>query len=139
MKSVNRRVGSGGASRARGWSVGPDFVPFEAKSCPVCEALGKAAALCESTLGPCGVLEPTPLLDLSTAGVRQADAANHNPAAANSAAMARNRCLRFIVSFFLDSNSTFTFAGGIVRGFVELAFDLERRRGILVRSASEQE
>jgi len=41
--------------------------------------------------------------------------------------------------FFVLIQLHIHFRYGIVRGFLELAFDLERRRGILVRSASEQE
>jgi hypothetical protein len=37
------------------------------------------------------------------------------------------------------SSFTFTFATALCADFRGLAFDLERRRGILVRSASEQE
>src|SRR5439155_6637020 len=114
VKSVNRRDGSGGASRAGGLSIWP--------------GLG----------GPCGVLKPTPMLDFWNACVRQADRASHKPPAASSAANARDRCFAFIV-FCFDSSFTFTFATALCADFWELAFDLERRRGILVRSASEQE
>jgi hypothetical protein len=70
--------------------------------------------------------------------VRQDDRASHNPPAASSAAVARKRCFDLIV-FCFDSSFTFTFAAALCAGFWEVAFDLERRRGILVRSASEQE
>ena len=65
------------------------------------------------------------MFDFEDAGVRQADQVNHTPPAATSAAMARKRCFAFIVALCAD--------------FWALAFDLERRRGILVRSGSEQE
>src|SRR5437763_1399112 len=77
MKSVNRRFGSGGASRAGELSIWP--------------GLG----------GPSGVFKPTLMVDFLTACVRQADRANHNPPAASSAAIARNRCFAFIVFCFL--------------------------------------
>jgi hypothetical protein len=41
------------------------------------------------------------MLDLWNVGVRQADLANHNPPAASSAAMARERRFAFIVLCFL--------------------------------------
>jgi len=140
VKSVNRRFGTGGASRAGvfsiwsglGWLSGP-------AAAPVWEAPGKEAALFGLKLEPCGVLKPLPMLDSWTACVRQADRASHNPPAASSAAIANNRCFAFIVFLLFDSSFTFTFATALCAVFRELAFDLERRRGILVRSASEQE
>ena len=107
---------------------------------PIWEALGKEAALFGSKLGPRGVSIPTPTLDLWNACVRQADQANHNPPAARSAAIARDRCFAFIVfCFLIQGDDSFTVATALCADFWELAFDLERRRGILVRSASEQE
>jgi hypothetical protein len=49
----------------------------------------------------------------------------------------RRYCQEQMFSFHVFPFRTLRY--GIVRGFLELAFDLERRRGILVRSASEQE
>jgi len=46
--------------------------------------------------------------------------------------------LSWFILFFQGDGSSLSLRG-IVRGFLELAFDLERRRGILVRSAREQE
>jgi len=48
-------------------------------------------------------------------------------------------CFHCFLFLFFDSSFTFTFATALCADFRELAFDLERRRGILVRSASEQE
>jgi hypothetical protein len=87
------------------------------------------------------------MLDLWNACVRQADWASHNPPAASSAAIARDRCFASIVfCFLIQGDDSFTFATALCADFWELAFDLERRRGILerrrgilVRSASEQE
>ena len=80
------------------------------------------------------------MLDLWNAGVRQADQANHNPPAASSAAIARNRGFAFIVfCFLMQGDDSFTFATALCADFQELAFDLERTRGILVLSAGEQE
>jgi hypothetical protein len=93
--------------------------------------LGKEAALFGR-----GVLEPTPMFDVWDLCVRQDDPANHSPPAASSAAIARDRCFAFIV-FCSSFKLHIHFRSGIVRGFLELAFDLERRRGIVVRSASE--
>ena len=45
----------------------------------------------------------------------------------------------FHSNLLFDSSFTFTFAAALCADFRELAFDLERRRGILVQSASEQE
>jgi hypothetical protein len=64
---------------------------------------------------------------------RQVEGANHNPPAASSAAIARNKCFLFIV-FSFDS-----FATAWCEDFRELACDLERRRRILARSARELE
>ena len=135
MKSVNRRDGSGGRSIWPG--LGGLFGPGVE---PVWEALGKEAALFGSKLGPCGVSRPTPMLDLWNACVRQADRASHNPPAASRAAIATNRCFAFIVfCFLIQGDNSFTFATALCADFWELAFDLERRRGILVRRAREQE
>jgi hypothetical protein len=71
--------------------------------------MGKVAALFGSKLVPRGVLTPTLMLDLWGASVRQADPANHNPPAASSAAIVRDRCFAFIL-FCFDSSFTFTFA-----------------------------
>jgi hypothetical protein len=80
------------------------------------------------------------MLDLWNVCVRQADRASHNPPAASSAAIARDRCFAFIVfCFLIQGDDSFTFATALCADFWELAFDLERRRGILVRSASKQE
>ncbi len=86
MKSVNRRFGSGGRSiwAGLGWLSGPG-------AATVWEAPGKEAALFGSELGPLGVLKPTPVLDLWNACVRPADRESHNPPAASSAAIARDR------------------------------------------------
>jgi hypothetical protein len=71
---------------------------------------------------------------------RQADPANHNPPAASSAAIARDTCLAFIAfCFLIQGVDSFTFTTALCADFWELAFDLERRRGILVRSTSEQD
>ena len=87
VKSVNRRVGSGGRST---WS-----------------GLGGRCGFFKSTsrlaFWPCGVLRPAPRLNFWDAWVRQADRANHNAPAASSAAIARDRCFVFIV--FLISAS----------------------------------
>ena len=105
------------------------------------ETLGKDAALFGSKLSAREVLEPTSMLDLRDAhwSVRHADQANHNPPAAASAAIVRDRCFAFIVFWFLIQAFTFTFATALCADFRELAFDLERTRGILVRSAKEEE
>ena len=134
VNSQNFRVGSGGRSiwPGLGWLSGP-------RAAPVWEAPGKEAALFGSKLGPRGILALTPMLDLWNACVRQADRASHNPPTASSA-IARYRCFAFIVfCFLIQGDDSFTFAAGLCAGFRELAFDLERRRGILVRSAREQE
>jgi len=116
-----------------GWLSGPG-------AAPVWEAPGKEAALFGSELGPRGILTLTPMLDWWNACVRQADRASHNPPAASSAAIARDRCFAFIVfCFLIQGDDSFTFATALCADFRELAFDLERRRGILVRRASEQE
>jgi hypothetical protein len=70
---------------------------------PIPEALGKEAALFGSKLDPRGILEPTLLTDVWDACVRQADPANHNPPAASSAAIARNRYFLFIFSVLVLS------------------------------------
>jgi hypothetical protein len=102
--------------------------------------LGKEAALFGSKLGPCDVSKPTPMLDFWDACVRQADRASHNPPAASSAAIARDTCFAFIdFCFLIQGDDSFTFATALCADFWELTFDLERRRGILVRSAREQE
>jgi hypothetical protein len=89
----------------------------------VWEALGKEAALFGSKLESRGILEPMPMLDSWDAWVRRADPASHNPPAASSAAMARNRCFGFIVfCFLIQGDDSFTFAHGIVRGFPEVGF-----------------
>jgi hypothetical protein len=80
------------------------------------------------------------MLGFWEACVRQTDQANHNPPAASSAAIARDRCCAFIVyRFLIQDDDSFTFATALCADFSESAFDLERRRGILVRSAREQE
>jgi hypothetical protein len=64
-------------------------------------------------------LKPAPVFDLWDANwsvVRQADQANHNPPAASSAAIARDRCFRFIVFYFLIQASR-SFRYGIVSLF----------------------
>jgi len=94
-----------------------------------------------------GVSTPTPTLDFWNTSPRQAERANHNPLAASSEAIARNRCFLFIVfCFLIQGDDSFSFATALCADFWELAFDLERRRGILerrrgilVRNASEQE
>ena len=93
--------------------------------------MGKEAAPFGSGLGPGGILEPTPKLDSWNVRARQADRASHNPPTATSAAITRNRCFGFI--------GFVHFRNGIMLGFWELTFDLERKRGILVRSGKEQE
>ncbi len=135
MKSLNRRVGSGGRSIWPGWGrmSGPG-------AGPVWETLGKERALFESKLGPCGVLKPTLILDLGNVWVRQADRASHNPPAASSTAIARDRCFAFMVfCFLIQGDDSFTFATALCADLRELAFDLERRRRILVRSARKKE
>lgn len=77
VNSQNFRFGSGGASRAGGLSIWP--------------GLG----------WPGGVLKPTLMLDFWNVCARQADRASHNPPAASSAAIARDRCFAFIVFCFL--------------------------------------
>ena len=95
---MNRRFGMGGASRAGGLSIWPGLRRlFGPVAGPDWEALGKEAALFGSESGPPGILTPTSVLDLWDACARQADRANHNPPAASSAAIARNRCFAFIV------------------------------------------
>jgi hypothetical protein len=82
VKSVNRRFGLGGG---RIW---PGF---------------------NSRFGPfCAI----PKLGGRDACVRQADQANHNPTAASSAAIARERCFGFIV-FCCDSSVSETFAAAL--------------------------
>jgi hypothetical protein len=66
---------------------------------PFWEALGKEAAPFGSKFDPRAVLKSTPLPDVWDACVRQADPANHNPPAASSAAIARNRYFLFIFRF----------------------------------------
>jgi hypothetical protein len=44
-----------------------------------------------------------------------------------------------LLSLLFDSRFTFTFAAALCADFWELAFDLEQRRGILVRSTNGQE
>ena len=105
----------------------------------VWDALRKEAALFESELDPRGILKSTRLSNLRDAGVCNDDQANHNPPAASSAAIPRDRCFLFILFLFLIQASHSLPLRGIVRGFWKLAFDLERRRGIPVRSASEEE
>jgi hypothetical protein len=59
--------------------------------------MDKEAAPFGSELGPRVVFVPASMLDLWDAGVRQAIRANHNPPAASSAAIARDKCLAFIL------------------------------------------
>lgn len=116
VKSINSRDGSGGRSIWPGWGrlVGPGAEP-------VWEALGKESALFGSKLGPRGVLMPTSMLDLWEAGVRPAVRASHNPPAASSAAIARNRCFAFIVFCFLIPASP-SLSLRIVREFPGVGF-----------------
>ena len=74
---------------------------------------------------------------LDFCGVRQADPANHNPPAATNAATAKERCFNFMTIVLVPA--LLHFCHGIMAGFWELTFDLERRQRILVRSAREQE
>jgi hypothetical protein len=78
------------------------------------------------------------MLDSWRPCVRQADLANHNPPATSSAAIARDRCFAFIV-FCCLIQASIHFCAALCVDFWELAFDLERRRGFLVQSVSEQE
>ena len=135
VKSVNRRFGSGGRS------IWPGFGRlFGPAAEPVREAVGREAALFGSKLGPPGILRLAPVLDFWNACVRQAGRASHNPPAASSAATARNRGFGFIVfCCLIQGDDSFTFAAALCADFCELAFDLERRRAILVRNAREQE
>jgi hypothetical protein len=123
VKSMNRRFGSGGRSIWPGLerSFGPG-------AGPVWEALGKEAALFGSKLWPRGVLKPAPMLDFGNACVRQADRANHNPPAASSTAIARNRCFGFIVFCFLIQASH-SLSLDIVRGFPGVGFRFGTKAG----------
>ena len=75
VKSRNRRFGSGGGS--------------------IWPGLGCS----------CGVLTLTSMLDLGSSCARLPVRASHNPPATSSAAIARNRCLAFIVFFYLTQVS----------------------------------
>ncbi len=91
---MNRRFGTGGASRAGGLSIRPGL--GRSLAAPVLGAPAKEGALFGSKLVSRGVCKPAPTLDLWEACVRHADAANHNPPAASSVANARNRRFAFM-------------------------------------------
>lgn len=78
------------------------------------------------------------MLDFWGAWARQADQASHNPPAASSAAIARDRCFAFIC-FLIQGDDAFTFATALCPNFGELAFDVAQSREIVVRNASQQE
>ena len=100
------------------------------RGCTRLGSLGKEAVLLGSKLGPCGFSRPTPMLDLWGACVRQADRANHNPPAASSAAIARDRCFAFIVfCFLIQGDVSFTFATALCADFSGVGFRFGTKAG----------
>ena len=118
VKSVNRRFGTGGRS---GWPGGGRRSGPGAGA--VCEAAGGAAARLGSKLEPEAVSVPGFMFDGWMASARRVVQANHNPAAASSAASARNRSFRFsFIGARVWSRNSQSFGHGIVRGFSRAGF-----------------